>query len=233
MATGHKDWYQQCIMNVKYGDTYIEQAGSEDGKVETETVVKDPVTGDKLAVTSEGRTESIMLGSYEATHKTVSVDGGGRIVNVIRDPEEERYLSIHEDGGVKIDDGGKVLSVGKKPSDAVQVLADNTVEEEDVLLYTVPEGKTLYITSCWMQVKNAANASVYGMLYVNDDGGAYHALLGYVELAEVTVGDLPTLHAELPVSFPISLEFPEGYKIRLYSSDEGASVTGSIYGYVR
>ena len=109
------------------------------------------------------------------------------------------------------------------PENAQRVWAYNWAEDTWVVVYTVPSGKSLYL--CLAILMASAAADGVGMLCVYNDAGTFQYCLAVTRKA---AGDGDTY----PISFPIPLEIPSGWEIRLYSNASSFHSYGFIFGYL-
>ena len=121
-------------------------------------------------------------------------------------------------------DGTKVIPVFQNiPENAQKVCSYNYAENAWAVVYTVPSGKLLYLCLAILMVNAAANGE--GMLCVFDNTGIFQYCLAVTRKA---AGDGDTY----PISFPIPLEIPSGWEIRVYSSASSFYSYSFILGYL-
>jgi len=107
MASGRPDWYGSMSMHGKFGDDYK-----------------------PVAVDSEGNLVAIMTGSDGVDSQVILTDASGRMISILYDPVNDRFIAIDSDGflttvlkgndggvlrTVEVDGGGRIVTVLRDP----------------------------------------------------------------------------------------------------------------------
>jgi len=93
-----------------------------------------------------------------------------------------------------------------------------------LVLYTVPSGKTLYITHCWLATH--VSDSKYGDIYIRDTDDN----LAYILLMQRSSSNCSALTNSATYLKPI--EVPSGYDIVLFNSEGANLVMGGFTGWI-
>jgi hypothetical protein len=112
----------------------------------------------------------------------------------------------------------------RRPSGSTQIVAYNSVENNDFVLYTVSSGKTLYFTSYSLSILNTGASGPLGLFVIRTVSDVYWYFIAR--------SILPQNDSKILTSFFVPpMEIPSGYDFWLYSSAVGCVVLGSIVGY--
>lgn len=133
----------------------------------------------------------------------------------------KQMLDLEDDGRLAvIADGARFTS----PITGTQILINGTANNANPVVYTVPAGHTLYITS--MQYSSRTNAVAEGNIEIWDTVPALADTI--VTLYNSTGAGLLHANGSRHCSPPIIV--PAGYQVRLNSNNAGHIFAGSIVG---
>ena len=118
----------------------------------------------------------------------------------------------------------QVKWVGVRPAhNGEQITKFGNVTDDILVLYTVPSGKTFYLSS-WQFEANTSASGVYGVIYITDASGAtYYAIqrIGFNSVSQF---------ADSGTFYP-PMELPGGYSIKISSNSTSLIVRAGFFGW--
>lgn len=126
--------------------------------------------------------------------------------------------------GVQPTEPEQVFTIVEPPYECNYVFESLSVENATTILYTVTAGRTLHLTTWYLNVNGVAAGEA--QLYVRNVADVLQYYLATLPVA-VGVKDHDGL------SYPISVEIPAGYDVVIRSTAANVYVNGHICGYER
>lgn len=105
----------------------------------------------------------------------------------------------------------------------IQVLESDEALNASVILYTVPGGKTLYLTSLYARFVTGADAGAVPAILIRDEGD--NVIVNWYMRLAASSG------ANLELNFCPPIVVPTGYDMVAYSPNNNTHAFGSIHGY--
>lgn len=110
------------------------------------------------------------------------------------------------------------------PDSGIYAEGAGSVDNGVVIVYTVPDGKTLYLTSVDFSCRGSVNG--YGSLYIRSDADVYVSTI-------FSVNVLANTGFAVSSAYPIAKQIPEKYDIVVVSNVVDVHSFGHIVGYTK
>jgi len=126
---------------------------------------------------------------------------------------------------MKYREQNQVLWRGVRPAHkGTQVLKNASVTDGEIIIYTVPPGKILYLLEAHLRLTD--DVSGQGVIYIFTDVPGWLRNLCSFWFASGSSGGTDHFVSAYP------LEIPAGYTIRLFSEGAGFDLQAGIFGWV-
>lgn len=142
-------------------------------------------------------------------------DTAGTKITLAKDSTVSAGIKIKNSGGTVIDPALKGSQLMEIARTGTQIIKSSDSLAADTTLYTVPAGKTLYITSAWVTGINADSTEgiISTGIEVDDGTGVYVRLVGWKATNDDGTGDNDSFG--MSNSFPIPVKVLAGDIVRL------------------
>ena len=125
-------------------------------------------------------------------------------------------------GGIRLTDFKEILL-----SHGTEVNADNEATNATVVVHTVTADRTLYVDCMTVEYSCRTIAGVTGALQAYN---AVPALVYELDKQQFNVV-AEVMNCGNSLTFPLLLQIPAGYSVRVYSSGASFTVYGYVHGY--
>lgn len=126
--------------------------------------------------------------------------------------------------GVNVLNSDSIRQYSRIPSSSSQLASFLVATSESLTQYTVPVGKTLFLSTSLFAAVNQGADGVTGSLYVYTNTDSLFFILGLACLLTKT-------YTSIPLTFNPPLELPAGYYFKLSSWGAGFSSYGVLHGF--
>ena len=125
---------------------------------------------------------------------------------------------------MKFREPNMVKWVGVRPGhNGIQVAKQNAVINATVIVHTVTDGKTFFLTTLTLSIE--VPAAGYSYMFVRDAGDVVAYFLGFIQCSATSAA------GPLAVTFNPPLEIPEKYDICVGSTVALLTVGGFVHGW--